>query len=701
MAGLFDFGSPSAADLAVPPADAPVNPFMPGKLQTLGMMLSGLGSGISAASARNMPAYFGIAPGAQSFTNAYQGMLGRAMNYDLARKNYDLNASYKNMQERMLGLQAKQIERTLGFQDAAMKWLQGGGGPTPGFRSPQGPTMGPDFASAIAGNESAGQPNGGYGAVGPDTGHGRAYGKYQVMDSNIGPWTQEVLGKAMTPQEFLANPQAQDAVFKAKFGQALNQYGNPQDAASWWFSGKPLAGNNSGPDVNGTTVSGYVNRFNRNLYGGASPTPGQQPDTSASPVPMPVGAPTGTPAGQPAATGQLASMPQPPGPPPDTTRLDALAGMNIPGVSGIAKAQGDAARRAYKFQVDQYMRSLDAQKLQQAIHNGDVIQDASGNWVPNPAKGQAAGATAAAQEAAKEQAKTGYFFPQVPDAQWQKMTPQERLQMVPESIRGTIEDLGPGGNLALSDLGQRISSGGMSLSKAEVASLAKKVWGSQFDEQISEARKTFMGNIYKQSAPEGATRQALITSLQHVDTFAALVKAQANGDTPAINAIVKAWNDQTGNPRFSGAEALMQFLAPEAAKVVKGGNQINKDEVDRNLEILENTKSWPQASTILQTWLGAMLARKNGLEDTARSLGIPDSKIEKFWGTGPKGANGKTQPSAMMAALKNFYAITGGDQVHGPAPQQTQGAAAPGTILGTTRDGRQVYVGADGKQYVR
>ena len=68
----------------------------------------------------------------------------------------------------------------------------------------------------------------------------RAYGRYQVMGSNVGPWTQQVLGQAMSPSDFLNNPQAQDAVFKAKFGQSLQQYNNPADAASVWFSGRPM-----------------------------------------------------------------------------------------------------------------------------------------------------------------------------------------------------------------------------------------------------------------------------------------------------------------------------------------------------------------------------------------------------------------------------------------------------------------------------
>lgn len=79
-------------------------------------------------------------------------------------------------------------------------------------------------------------------AVGPATRNGdHAYGFSQVMGSNIGPWTQEVLGVRMSPQQYLNNPEAQYAVTSAKLGGYLSQYGNPEDALSMWHSGRPMA----------------------------------------------------------------------------------------------------------------------------------------------------------------------------------------------------------------------------------------------------------------------------------------------------------------------------------------------------------------------------------------------------------------------------------------------------------------------------
>jgi hypothetical protein len=129
-----------------------------------------------------------------------------------------------------------------------------------------------DWANAIASIESAG--SGDYSALGPITAKGnRAYGRYQVMDFNIGPWTEKYLGRRLTPEEFLASKEAQDAVFAGEFGGNVEKYGNPQDAASVWFTGKPVATGGDRKDILGTTGRGYVSKFNEALGQTVSPMP--------------------------------------------------------------------------------------------------------------------------------------------------------------------------------------------------------------------------------------------------------------------------------------------------------------------------------------------------------------------------------------------------------------------------------------------
>lgn len=105
-----------------------------------------------------------------------------------------------------------------------------------------------------------------YGITGPRTRYGPAYGQYQVLETNIGPWTERWYGQRLTPQEFLASPEAQDAVFRGQFGSYLNRHGNVQDAASMWFTGRPYSVGRTRTDripgvYSGISGEEYVRRF--------------------------------------------------------------------------------------------------------------------------------------------------------------------------------------------------------------------------------------------------------------------------------------------------------------------------------------------------------------------------------------------------------------------------------------------------------
>lgn len=170
--------------------------------------------------------------------------------------------------------------------------LLGGGSPTnatgpqAAAPAPGGP-MGdlPGMANSIASIESGGK----YDALGPMTKGDRAYGKYQVMGANVPQWTKQHLGQEMTPEQFLQNPQAQDAVFKGQFGQYAQKYG-PEGAARAWFAGEGGMNNPNAKDVLGTTVQGYADKFNKGMgnqvvaaLGGGTPS---GPPASAPPQQM-------------------------------------------------------------------------------------------------------------------------------------------------------------------------------------------------------------------------------------------------------------------------------------------------------------------------------------------------------------------------------------------------------------------------------
>ncbi len=149
-------------------------------------------------------------------------------------------------------------------------------GPPPSFS--EGPTSEGHEEKSDGGSEieraakitSSQESGGNYNAVGNRTRTGdRAYGKYQVMGENIPEWTQAALGKAMTPDEFLRNPEAQEAVYKAKMGEYLQKYGS--NAGKAWFAGEKGMNNPNARDVNGMTVARYGDAFARGMGSPSAP----------------------------------------------------------------------------------------------------------------------------------------------------------------------------------------------------------------------------------------------------------------------------------------------------------------------------------------------------------------------------------------------------------------------------------------------
>src|SRR3990167_1300269 len=112
-------------------------------------------------------------------------------------------------------------------------------------------------SDAIASIESGGR----YDILGPTTKSGdRAYGKYQVMGANVGPWTKKYLGQELTPEQFLQSPDAQESVFNGEFGRLATRYG-PSGAARAWFAGEGGMNKPSRKDALGTSVDSYERKF--------------------------------------------------------------------------------------------------------------------------------------------------------------------------------------------------------------------------------------------------------------------------------------------------------------------------------------------------------------------------------------------------------------------------------------------------------
>ncbi|HEY9633883.1 MAG TPA: hypothetical protein V6D14_10780 [Coleofasciculaceae cyanobacterium] len=103
---------------------------------------------------------------------------------------------------------------------------------------------------AIVGQES----NGKFWLVNPDSG---ALGYGQLLRENVAPWTKAALGKPLTPEQFLANPDAQIKTIDHKLNEYLKRElaytGDTNEelairrVASTWYSGNPRLWNDTRP----------------------------------------------------------------------------------------------------------------------------------------------------------------------------------------------------------------------------------------------------------------------------------------------------------------------------------------------------------------------------------------------------------------------------------------------------------------------
>jgi hypothetical protein len=106
----------------------------------------------------------------------------------------------------------------------------GGGGPGPG-RQKKGVSQLQEFLWAEGEQESGNN----YDATNAETG---ALGRWQVLPSNLPAWLPASGQPVMSPQAFLANHKAQNAVALHILGGYYKQYG-PAGAAAMWYSGQP------------------------------------------------------------------------------------------------------------------------------------------------------------------------------------------------------------------------------------------------------------------------------------------------------------------------------------------------------------------------------------------------------------------------------------------------------------------------------
>ncbi|APY13161.1 MULTISPECIES: hypothetical protein [unclassified Brucella] len=196
---------------------------------------------------------------------------------------------------------------------------------------------------AIASIESRG--SGDYAAIGPrHPTMGRALGRYQVMEANIGPWSKAALGREVTVDEFIKNPDIQDAIFDHKFDGYVNQFGL-EGAAQAWFAGPGGVGKTNRHDSLGTDVGSYGQRFLAAL--------GSSPAGDIDPVQTGAIRPEGVSVGEARAVAAPGVVPA-----PVTIERGRAGGFQPTNSSSIyGRAYDAAGTKTYLQQLDTTMRS--------------------------------------------------------------------------------------------------------------------------------------------------------------------------------------------------------------------------------------------------------------------------------------------------------------------------------------------------------
>lgn len=183
-----------------------------------------------------------------------------ATNYE-SRKRMAEQAAWMERQQRNMN---KQTARTIQVSTGPSTYNPGGQRQSPGNHFVPGPTGNASFdafMNAIGSKESGGN----YRARNKSSG---ALGKYQIMPGNLGGkksgWDYEALGRDVTPGQFMASPQIQEAIARYKLQQYYNKYG-ARGAAIAWYAGPGALKYSSGSLNRGQNGYPSINSYARDI----------------------------------------------------------------------------------------------------------------------------------------------------------------------------------------------------------------------------------------------------------------------------------------------------------------------------------------------------------------------------------------------------------------------------------------------------
>jgi hypothetical protein len=454
------------------------------------------------------------------------------------------------------------------------------------------------YQQAIKDIESSG---GNYGALGPVTPKGdRAYGAYQVMGSNIPEWTEKHFGQRMSPQEFLKSKEAQDAVFNGEFGAAMQKHGNPQDAASVWFSGRPLAkaGNSSDGYM---AVPDYVNKFSSGLNkymggGGALAFAGNDASGGGSEDDE-TGALSANSALGPGALQTLMA---------DREDGSSKWGKKLTRM-GAALASISSPQQAYALNSMAAQQDKDDEtKFTTRIGKDGSIYRMSSNGGVQVYRPGGSGPAAASNN-----------IPQIGD--WNK-SGDDYLNSIPETQRSIVQQL-VNGQLPLSQY---------KLNDPNILALAAAA--HKYDPTFNPAMYTARAAGMKDWVEGGKSAdivKSLNQSIGHLSELPDKFDALHNSQSPLWNTIGNGFNNQVlGKTGVSGFLPAAHAVADEMGKLFKGAN-LSDHEIKAWSEALNENMSPDQMKDSIKTLRGLMTHSMQALEQK-RKTAIGDVNAGKF-----------------------------------------------------------------------
>jgi hypothetical protein len=405
-----------------------------------------------------------------------------------------------------------------------------------------------DFSQGISGNESGGN----YGALGPATSSGdRAYGKYQVMGQNVGPWTLQYLGRSLTPQQFLSDPDAQEKVFQGKFGDYVQKYG-PKGAASAWFTGNPNASPQASDGYH--TNEWYVRNFLKNAGLGA-PAGGEDKAVGYSPLggeDQSSGQPQGQQQGYNPATSDWGSA--------LVRAASALASSSNP---AQAYALGQSANQMqsltqmrpdiHQIGTDVYGQPIFGMVTPQGIkridENGQIVQPGASTGTVAQDKSLMSQISAARANGASRDQLVGMLAPELQG--------EMNAMLDGRATSGMLSRQGP--------------------FRTRMMTLAHSI-DSTFDENTFDARRK-MRLAYEDSSPTslGGQATAIGALAQHGDELKSAYDALGNTNFKLVNAGLNAWKSNSGDPAVNRYVTALNNYAHEASRYLRSGNMSDAD----------------------------------------------------------------------------------------------------------------------------